>query len=94
MGEFPVSVLQLCSLFQIIMRINALLAAFKLKESIFFCNESAPLMDPLLNILCGTFKGPGGAQTHPFLERSIHSWTSQKGAPLRGAKTEKDKSVR
>lgn len=22
------------------------------------------------------------ALTHPFLERSIHSWTSQRGAPL------------
>lgn len=29
--------------------------------------------------------------THPFLERSIHSWTSQRGAPLWGGR---DKRVK
>lgn len=35
------------------------------------------------------------AQTHPFLERSIHSWTSQRGAPLQeGAKQTKITEVK
>lgn len=38
------------------------------------------------NVLSAAFKCPSGGQTHPFLESSIHSWTSQRGAPLQGAR--------